>query len=315
MTIPRRKQLQRRHIEAITAIADHGSVHRSASYLGTSQPALSRLLAEAESMLGTRIFERSVRGSVPTVRGRSIINQARFLLNSLGRMDNIVDTLGSTIRLGCIPRAMHSVMPHLLNRVHADQAASETSITCKLMVVEDSSTQLLAALESEKLDFAIMRHVAGAAGIGTDYVTERLYEERPLIICSATNCTFTNNTYTLEQLTKKEWVLPSPGTTSRAVLDRFWRENELPPIKSVIETRTFESNLALVAKTSFISIVPESIARHYESLNLVKIINVYPALPSSTVMLVLNQAIMDDAVCQPFRTLVHAAAQDALMQM
>lgn len=183
------------------------------------------------------------------------------------------------------------------------------------MVIEDSSTQLLTDLESEKLDFAIMRHVAGAAGIGTDYVTERLYDERPLIICSATNTTFTDKTYTLEQLTKREWILPSLGTTSRAVLDRFWRENELPPIKSVIETRTFESNLALVAKTSFISIVPESIARHYGSLNLIKIIDVYPALPPSTVMLVFNQAIIDDAVCQPFRTLVHAAARDALVEM
>ncbi|ETF04695.1 hypothetical protein W822_02620 [Advenella kashmirensis W13003] len=310
MSSTRQKQVQRRHIEAIASIAEHGSVHRAATRLGTSQPALSRLLAEAESMLGTRIFERSARGSVPTARGRVIVNQTRFLLGSIRRLDDVMNTLGSTIRLGCIPRAMHSIMPHLLNRVHADNHPKGHLPAWKLTVVEDSSTQLLTDLESEKLDFAIMRHVAGAAGIGASYATEHLYKEQPFIICGATNTEFPNDTYTLEELAAKDWVLPSPGSTSRAILDRFWQEQDLPTLRSVIETRTFESNLALVVKTAFISIVPESIARHYAQLGMVKIIDTETALPSSSVMLVYNQTIKEDALCQPFRALVQAAAQD-----
>jgi len=49
-----RQPLQRRHIEALVAVADHQSVHRAARELGMTQPAVSRLLADAEKMLGAR---------------------------------------------------------------------------------------------------------------------------------------------------------------------------------------------------------------------------------------------------------------------
>lgn len=317
MSVPIKKPLQRRHIEALVSIADHGSVHRAAIDLGVPQPALSRLLAEAEDRLGGRVFERSVHGSTPTARGLTVLTQARFVLRGIERLDKVIDASGSTVKLGCIPRAMHSVMPHLLNRVHspatADQASGVAPVF-RMKVIEDSSTLLFDALCKEKLDFAIMRHVAGAAGIGNEFVVERLYEERPLIVCSADNRMFADRTVSLAQLADQEWILPSPETTSRAVLDRFWTEQGLPPIRSVIETRTFESNLALVADTPFISIVPESIAHRHARLGLVRILDVRPPLPASTVMLVYNHAVKSDAVLEPFRRMVHAAAQDALVK-
>jgi DNA-binding transcriptional LysR family regulator len=315
MSISAKKPLQRRHIEALVSIADHGSVHRAALSLGMPQPALSRLLSEAEDRLGARVFERSVHGSKPTTRGKAVIGQARFVLRGIERLDTVIDASGSTVRLGCIPRAMHSVMPYLLNRVHSqspeDRASSGLPVF-RMNVVEDSSILLFDALYKEKLDFAIMRHVAGASGIGNNFTVERLYEERPLIVCSAENQAFGKRTIDLAILAGQEWILPSLETTSRAVLDRFWNEQGLPPIRSVIETRTFESNLALVADTPFISIVPESIARRYAGLGLIKILNVRPALPANTVMLVYNHAIKADSVLEPFRQMIHTAAQDAL---
>lgn len=315
MTVPAKKPLQRRHIEALVSIADHSSVHRAAISLGMPQPALSRLLSEAEDRLGARVFERSVHGSKPTIRGKAVITQARFVLRGIERLDKITDASGSTVKLGCIPRAMHSVMPYLLSRVHSQSSGDHASNglpVFRMNVIEDSSILLFDALCKEKLDFAIMRHVAGAAGISSDFMAERLYEERPLIVCSAGNRTFGKRTIDLAVLADQEWILPSLETTSRAVLDRFWNEQGLPPIRSVIETRTFESNLALVADTPFISIVPESIARRYAGLGLVKILNVRPALPASTVMLVYNHAIKADTVLEPFRQIIHAAAHDAL---
>ncbi|MEO6986779.1 MAG: LysR family transcriptional regulator [Paralcaligenes sp.] len=279
------------------------------------QPALSRLLSEAEDRLGARVFERSVHGSKPTIRGNIVIGQARFVLRGIERLDKVIDASGSTVKLGCIPRAMHSVMPHLLNRVHSqssEEHASNGLPIFRMNVIEDSSILLFDALCKEKLDFAIMRHVAGASGIGDNFTAERLYEERPLIVCSVKNQTFGKRTIDLVILANQEWILPSLETTSRAVLDRFWNEQGLPPIRSIIETRTFESNLALVADTPFISIVPESIARRYAGLGLVKILNVRPALPTNTVMLVYNRAIKADTVLEPFRQMIHAAARDAL---
>lgn len=309
-----KKPLQRRHIEALVSVADHGSVHRAAISMEMPQPALSRLLAEAEDRLGARIFGRSVHGTTPTAQGASVLAQARFTLRSIERLERVIDPSKAAIKLGCIPRAMHSVMPHLLNRIYGrpqKDYGEDGAPPFRLNVTEDSSSVLFDQIRAEKLDFAIIRHVADAAGIGPDFHVERLYDERPMIVCMKNNPRFTSKPIRLEQLADEEWILPSTDTTSRAVLDKFWREQGLPPIRSVIETRTFESNLALVAETPFISIVPESLARRHVRMNLIRILNVRPALPASAVMLVYNQAVKDDALLEAFRKMIHAAVRDS----
>jgi molybdenum-dependent DNA-binding transcriptional regulator ModE len=71
MTQSTKKLLQRRHIQALVAVGDSRSVlHRAARELGMPQPAVSRLLAEAEQILGARLFERSSHGSKPTAQAK-----------------------------------------------------------------------------------------------------------------------------------------------------------------------------------------------------------------------------------------------------
>lgn len=323
-----RQSLQRRHIEALVAVADHESVHRAARELRTTQPAVSRLLADAEKILGARLFERSVKGSQPTAHGTALLDHARFVLRSIERLDDLLDAHGPPIRLGCIPRAMHMLMPHLLNRLnsHTQAAARRRSESqpggpgtalgeaprrpaYRLNVIEDDSVSLYQRLERGALDFAIMRHVSDTEGIGADYVAEHLYGERPRIVCSASNRALPTTTVSLARLIDCGWVLPARDSTSRRVLERFWSEQGLPAITPIIETRTFESNLALVANTPFVSIVPESIARRYAALGMLRLISVRPALPPSAVMLVSHRIAREDPVLTRFCEHVRAAVR------
>ena len=311
----KKKSLQRRHIEALVAVAEHGSIHCAAISMNMPQPALSRLLVEAEARLQGRIFERSVYGTRPTSQGSHVLAQARFALRSIERLDQMIDPVKIEVKLGCIPRAMHSVMPHILNRLHSrplnNQVARELPLF-HLSVTEDSSFHLLDQIHKDKLDFAILRHTADTQQVIQKFCYEKLYDERPVIICSSSNSRFNNQTINIRDLLDEEWILPSMETTSRLVLDQFWLDLGLPPIRSVIETRTFESNLALVTQTPFISIVPESLARRHERLKLIKILDVQPELPASAVMLVYNKAIKDDMLLQSCRELIHEATHDSL---
>lgn len=311
----KKKSLQRRHIEALVAVAEHGSIHCAAISMNMPQPALSRLLVEAEARLQGQIFERSVYGTKPTSQGSHVLAQARFALRSIERLDHMIDPVKIEVKLGCIPRAMHSVMPHILNRLHSrslnNQVIGELPLF-HLSVTEDSSFQLLDQIHKDKLDFAILRHTADTQQIIQKFCYEKLYEERPVIICSSSNSRFNNKTINIRDLLDEEWILPSMETTSRLVLDQFWLDQGLPPIRSVIETRTFESNLALVTRTPFISIVPESLARRHEHLKLIKILHVQPELPTSAVMMVYNKTIKDDMLLESCRELIHEATHDSL---
>ena len=130
---------------------------------------LTLALALSRRGLPSRLFERAASGSSLTAKGQALVSHARFLLRGMARMDEVAKEHAASVRFGCIPRAMHTLMPFILNRMGPAPVH-------RLHVVEDASGVLSAALERGGLDMAVMRHVSGAAGIGGGLVAERLYE-------------------------------------------------------------------------------------------------------------------------------------------
>jgi DNA-binding transcriptional LysR family regulator len=312
---PKKKLLQRRHIEALVAIADGRSVHQAARGLGVPQPVVSRLLAEAESVLGARLFERSSHGSKPTLQGEGVLARARFVLRGIERLDEAIAASGPSVRLGCIPRAMHTLMPRLLDRMHPNtgagaQSASAGQADFHLNVAEGSSKALLDGIARGSMDFAILRCALRSADAADDLVAERLYDERTVIICAAAHHGIPTGPVTLDELVTQRWALPEADTTSRVAFDQFWSDHGLPQIRPVIETRSFESNLALVAGTRLISIAPESVARVHAGFGLLRILRVRRELPGNPVMLAFNRMAAEDPVLNGFRTIVHAVARE-----
>ncbi|WP_207479301.1 LysR family transcriptional regulator [Arenibaculum pallidiluteum] len=63
-------------VRSFLAVARHGSLSAGARALGVSQPTMGRRLAELESRLGTRLFDRLPSGHVPTAAGRAVLESA-----------------------------------------------------------------------------------------------------------------------------------------------------------------------------------------------------------------------------------------------
>lgn len=57
-----------------------GSLSAAARESGTTQPTVSKLLAQLEGELGVRLFERSTRGLSPTVQGQQFYRDAKLVL-------------------------------------------------------------------------------------------------------------------------------------------------------------------------------------------------------------------------------------------
>ncbi|MET7274767.1 MULTISPECIES: LysR family transcriptional regulator [Streptomyces] len=73
-------ELEVRHLRALCAIADAGSLHRAARQLGVAQPTLSTQLSRIEQALGGELFVRERSGCRPTPLGRTVLGRARPLL-------------------------------------------------------------------------------------------------------------------------------------------------------------------------------------------------------------------------------------------
>ncbi|MHA7630432.1 LysR family transcriptional regulator [Corallococcus sp. M7] len=87
---PPSPRLDVRDLRVVLALASAGTTARAAAALHLTQPAVSRALLAAEERLGTRLFDRTPRGLVPTPAGQELVAGATRLLVELGDLEHRV---------------------------------------------------------------------------------------------------------------------------------------------------------------------------------------------------------------------------------
>lgn len=83
-------EIELRHLRLVKAVADEGSITRAAAALGSTQPAVTRLLRRLENTLGGPLFVRSRDGVEPTSLGNLVIARAQAVLP-------VIDSLRSDV--------------------------------------------------------------------------------------------------------------------------------------------------------------------------------------------------------------------------
>jgi molybdate transport repressor ModE-like protein len=144
-----------RHLIALRAVADEGSVAAAARLLGYSQPGVSQQLATLERLLGSRLVERrpGTREATLTEAGRLVLRHGAALLARAQAADADLRELqsgaGGTLRLGVFPSVGARVVPPLLQRL------GEKWPQVDVLLVEDASDRrLLEQVETAELDLA-----------------------------------------------------------------------------------------------------------------------------------------------------------------
>jgi LysR family transcriptional regulator for metE and metH len=122
--------LEVRDLVLVQAVVEQGSLSAAARYLGLSQPALSRQLAEAERRLGTVLFLRQGRRLHLAPPGHRLFAAAQELLPNLERAEKQlgqsgVQPEGEVIRVAATtPYAYPWLLPAF--RKHADKHGTST---------------------------------------------------------------------------------------------------------------------------------------------------------------------------------------------
>lgn len=87
------RSLKITHLRLINAIAETGQLGLAAEAVAITQPAASRLLAEIESITGSRLFDRNPKGMELTLIGRALAQRSRSILLELRYLTREVDEL------------------------------------------------------------------------------------------------------------------------------------------------------------------------------------------------------------------------------
>jgi LysR family transcriptional regulator, regulator for genes of the gallate degradation pathway len=135
-----------RHLRALPAIAEQGSMSAAAQAIGLSQPALAQGLAKLEEQFGTPLFVRAPDGMHPTAEGRLII----------ARVCSALDRLTAAMR--SLPRSARRGFERAENLLTATQIRA-------LLSLADGGSFLGAARETGVSQPALHRAVRDLEGL------------------------------------------------------------------------------------------------------------------------------------------------------
>ncbi|MGW1894493.1 LysR family transcriptional regulator [Streptomyces sp. NPDC002004] len=153
-------ELEVRHLRALCAIADTGSLHRAARQLGMTQPSLSTQLRRIEQAVGGRLFLRDRTGCRPTPLGRTLLGRARPLVEEMRAL--VADTRaaaalaaeGPQLRIGS---TASRAIPGWLRRLRARPPGAEPTLQ-----MDVSANALLRMVAAGQLDVAFVHEVEGS---------------------------------------------------------------------------------------------------------------------------------------------------------
>lgn len=147
-----------RHLRALCAIADAGSLHKAARWLGMTQPSLTTQLQRIEHALGGPLFTRDRTGCRPTPLGRTVLGRARPLVAQMALL--VTETRaaaahadGARLRIGSTAsRALAGWLRRLRQRLPGTEVSLHMDV---------SANALLQAVAAGQLDVAFVHEVEG----------------------------------------------------------------------------------------------------------------------------------------------------------
>src|SRR5215831_21042749 len=129
--IGRRMKLHDLHV--FMAVVQAGSMSKAAQFLNTTQPAISRSIADLEHTVGVRLLDRGRHGAEPTEYGRALLEGGTAMFDDLRQavknIEFIADPTVGEVRIGATDPLIAGVVPAILEHLHRRFPRISTHVT------------------------------------------------------------------------------------------------------------------------------------------------------------------------------------------
>jgi molybdate transport repressor ModE-like protein len=243
-----------RQLNAIVAIAEHGSFSAAADALSTVQSNVSTHIKKLERELGSQLVDRTT-GEL-TEAGALVVARSRRVIRELDALTSDVTALSheviGTVRLGAIGTAARWLVPQLL------QIVPTRHPHLHLIFMEATTIGLGDQLASGHVDLGVMALPAS----GTEVRTVALFEEDLGLVLPRNHPLAELSTVPIDALATLPLILPLPGTAYRDDLDAV-----ASAVGVTLRPRAEMDSLRLVATLTFercgFSVLPSGALPHY----------------------------------------------------
>ena len=246
--IGRRLKLQDLHV--LMAVVQAGSMGKAAQHLNTTQPNISRAIAELEHALGVRLLDRHPQGIVPTEYGRALLDCGTAVFDDLRqgvkRIEILADPSAGEVRIGSTIYTGETFVTAVIERL----SRQYPRIVFHLVTSDETAT-LYRELSERNVDLLIARK-GGRLG-DEKFEFEVLYDPPLVVMASSRSPWARKRRIALAELINEPWVLPPPeGIMGQAYLEVFRASGLDHPRVAVFATQP-GARLNLVATGRFLT--------------------------------------------------------------
>jgi DNA-binding transcriptional LysR family regulator len=253
--VGRRIKLHDLHV--LLAVVEAGSMGKAARRLNTTQPAVSRSVAELEHMLGVRLLDRGSDGVAPTQYGRALIDSSLAAFDELRQgvknIEFLADPTIGEIRIGGNDAIIAGLLPTVFTRLRSDYPGIAIHVM-QLAAVQQQYREL----RERRIDLVLGRI---AQPIEEDFSTEILFYERSFVVAGPKNRWLRRRKIELAELANEPWTLPTPDTLIGSLVANAFRASGLEFPRRAVATGSIHLHMALIASGPFLAILPGSMLR------------------------------------------------------
>lgn len=246
--------LKYKHLVLLETLARTNNMHLTAEQMNLSQPAVSKMLKEIESLLGFAVFERLSRSMPVTALGQYVIQYAQRVLNDAKHFVEDIEMMRlgghGFLKIGGIFAATAVVIPNSIIEI------KEKWPLLSIDVVEQTSDHLMEMLSEHTLDLAVGRL--------TKITQQQFFDFQPLgpepfcIVVNSEHPCAGQAFCKLEDLLKWPWLLYPKGTPIRERMEGAFTRAQVNIPLNTINTMSMQTFLQILHSAPMIAMLPEA---------------------------------------------------------
>ena len=237
-------------LQAFVEVADRGSFSEAAEALFLTQPAISKRVAQLETELDTRLFDRIGRRIALAPAGAALLPHARRLLNDARELKRLVTDLSGDVSGRLVMGTSHHIGLHRLPMPLKRFTASWPGVELDIRFMDSEAA--CRAVESGDLELAI---VTLPPERPANLDLETIWDDPLVFMVGSDHPLAKRGRVTLEELLRHGAVLPGPTTYTRAILEDAVRDSR-SALRIAMATNYLETLQMLVAAGLGWSLLP-----------------------------------------------------------
>jgi DNA-binding transcriptional LysR family regulator len=248
------RRLKLHDLRVLMSVVQAGSMGKAAERLGTSQPAISRAIADLERTLGVPLLDRGPHGVEATPFGRLVISRGVAVFDELRQtvrdVEFLADPAAGEIRIATSIAGAVSFVATVIERL----SRQHPRLTFDVLSTDNVTARR--SLEERRVDLTIGHLIEPVAG---RMDADILFHEPHVVVAGLKSHLLRRRNLRLRDLLDEPWMLPPPDSPFGSVVREAFHAEGLELPRAVV-TSLLPLRSSLLSTGRFLTMVPQIVS-------------------------------------------------------